>query len=94
MRKPGAMWTSLESAQWLGVHRQTGWRWLRGRMAARGDQEIWLAQMSCNELGQINAAPDRLPSKLTCNPRWSVHNVGPHSKAESDLLRGKRQPGC
>lgn len=61
-REPGAEWTLHEAAARLGVHRHTAYRWLRegrlrGRMAARGDQRIWLVQMSGDELDQIRAAP-------------------------------------
>ena len=60
-REPGAEWTLLEAAKRLGVHRHTAYRWLRegrlrGRMAARGGQRIWLVRMSAAELDRIRAA--------------------------------------
>lgn len=61
-RTPGAEWTLQETAQRLGVHQATVYRWLRGgrlrgRMAERGEQRIWLVQMSGEELDQFRAAP-------------------------------------
>jgi len=63
-RTPGAEWTLHEAAQRLGVHRHTAYRWLRdgrlrGRMAERGEQRIWLVQMSGEELDQAKAASHR-----------------------------------
>jgi excisionase family DNA binding protein len=60
-REPGAEWTLHEAAKRLGVHRHTAYRWLRegrlrGRMAARGGQRIWLVRMSAAELDRIRAA--------------------------------------
>jgi len=59
-REPGTEWTLHEAARRLGVHRHTAYRWLRegrlrGRMAARGEQRIWLVQMSGAELDQLKA---------------------------------------
>ncbi len=60
VREPGAEWTLHEAAERLGVHRHTAYRWLRegrlrGRMAARGGQRIWLVQMPGEELDRIKA---------------------------------------
>ena len=60
-REPGAEWTLHEAAKRLGVHRHTAYRWLRegrlrGRVAARGEQRIWLVQMSGDELDKVRAA--------------------------------------
>ena len=68
-RQPGAEWTLHEAATRLGIHRHTAYRWLRqgrlpGRMAARGDQRIWLVQMSEAELAQIRSAQAISPSPL------------------------------
>jgi excisionase family DNA binding protein len=62
VREPGAEWTLHEAAKQLGVHRHTAYRWLRngrlrGRVAARGKQRIWLVQMRSDELDQLRAAP-------------------------------------
>jgi len=70
-REPGAEWTLHEAAERLGVHRHTAYRWLRegrlrGRMAARGTQRIWLVQMSGDELDRIRAAS--LAPNRTRNP--------------------------
>lgn len=60
-RTPGAEWTLHEAAKRLGVHRHTVYRWLRdgrlrGRIAERGEQRIWLVQMSGEELDQVRTA--------------------------------------
>jgi len=60
-RTPGAEWTLHEAAQRLGIHRHTAYHWLRdgrlrGRLAERGEQRIWLVQMSDEELDQAKAA--------------------------------------
>ncbi|RMI14111.1 recombinase family protein, partial [Pseudoroseomonas wenyumeiae] len=60
-REPGSEWTLHEAADRLGVHRHTAYRWLqqgclRGRVATRGKQRIWLVQMSGDELDQVRAA--------------------------------------
>jgi len=66
-RQPEAEWTLHEAAARLGIHRHTAYRWLRqgrlpGRMAARGDQRIWLVQMTDAELAQIRSAQAIPPS--------------------------------
>jgi excisionase family DNA binding protein len=65
-REPGAEWTLHEAAERLGVHRHTAYRWLRqgrlrGRVAARGNQRIWLVQMTSDQLGQLR---DRTPPDI------------------------------
>ena len=57
-RKPGAEWTLQELSARLGIHRHTAYRWLRegrlpARMANRGDQRIWIVQMTEAELQQL-----------------------------------------
>jgi DNA invertase Pin-like site-specific DNA recombinase len=57
-RQPGAEWTLQEVSDRLGIHRHTAYRWLQegrlhGRMAARGDQRIWIVQMTEAELAQL-----------------------------------------
>ena len=57
-REPGVEWTLHEAAARLGIHRHTAYRWLqqgrlRGRMAARGNQHIWIVQMTGAELDEI-----------------------------------------
>jgi len=57
-REPGAEWTLQEASARLGIHRHTAYRWLRegrlrARMATRGDQRIWIVQMSAAELDQL-----------------------------------------
>jgi excisionase family DNA binding protein len=69
-RTPGAEWTLHEAAQRLGIHRHTAYRWLRdgrlrGRMADRGEQRIWLVQMNGDEFEQAKAAS---PPPRTRNP--------------------------
>jgi len=59
-REPDVEWTLHEAAERLGVHRHTAYRWLRegrlrGRVAARGSQRIWLVQMSGEELDQVRS---------------------------------------
>jgi excisionase family DNA binding protein len=59
-REPSAEWTLHEAAKRLGVHRHTAYRWLRegrlrGRMATRGGQRIWLVRMDADELDRIRA---------------------------------------
>ncbi len=70
-RKPGVEWTLHEAAARLGIHRHTAYHWLRrgklrGRMVARGDQQIWIVQMTEAELDQVrhgkagsHSSPDR-----------------------------------
>lgn len=68
VREP-AEWTLQEVAVRLGLHRHTVYRWLRkdrlpGRLASRGDQRIWLVQMTQTELDQFrnaSAAPSSPP---------------------------------
>jgi hypothetical protein len=69
-REPGAEWTLHEAAMRLGIHRHTAYRWLRdgrlrGRVAARGDQRIWLVQMSCDELEQLRRGQTTPKSSAT-----------------------------
>ena len=57
-RKPGTEWTLQELSARLGIHRHTAYRWLRegrlpARMANRGDQRIWIVQMTEAELQQL-----------------------------------------
>jgi excisionase family DNA binding protein len=57
-RKAGAEWTLHEAAARLGVHRHTTYQWVRqgrltGRITTRGDQRIWLVQMTETELDQL-----------------------------------------
>jgi excisionase family DNA binding protein len=59
-RQPGAEWTLHEAAERLGIHRHTAYRWLRqgrlrGRLATRGGQHIWLVTMAGGDLDQIRA---------------------------------------
>jgi excisionase family DNA binding protein len=66
-RQPGAEWTLHEAAERLGIHRHTAYHWLRagrlrGKLATRGGQRIWLVTMTGVELDQLRAAlprPDR-----------------------------------
>ena len=70
-REPGVEWTLHEAAARLGIHRHTAYHWLRrgtlrGRMVARGDQQIWIVQMTEAELDQVkhgkagsHSTPDR-----------------------------------
>jgi len=70
-REPGVEWTLHEAAAQLGIHRHTAYHWLRrgklrGRMVARGDQQIWIVQMTEPELDQLrprnrasHSSPDR-----------------------------------
>ena len=70
-REPGVEWTLHEAAARLGIHRHTTYHWLRrgmlrGRMVARGDQQIWIVQMTEAELDQVkhgkagsHSTPDR-----------------------------------
>lgn len=65
--QPGAEWTLHEAAERLGIHRHTAYHWLRagrlrGKVATRGGQRIWLVTMTGVELDQLRAAlprPDR-----------------------------------
>jgi hypothetical protein len=67
-RQPGAEWTLHEAAERLGIHRHTAYHWLRlgrlrGQLAARGGQRIWLVTMTGAELDQLRAelpGPDRI----------------------------------
>ena len=57
-RKPGTEWTLQELSARLGIHRHTAYHWLRqgrlpARMANRGDQRIWIVQMTEAELQQL-----------------------------------------
>jgi excisionase family DNA binding protein len=57
-REPGVEWTLQEVSARLGIHRHTAYRWLRrgrlrGRMASRGGQRIWIVPMSKAELDQL-----------------------------------------
>lgn len=59
-RQAGTEWTLQEVSARAGVHQCTVYRWLRqgrlrARMATRGDQRIWLVQMTEAELDQIKA---------------------------------------
>ena len=70
-RQPGTEWTLHETADRLGIHRHTAYRWLRqghlrGKLATRGGQHIWLVTMTAGELDQIRAALPRSPR--TRNP--------------------------
>jgi excisionase family DNA binding protein len=70
-RQPGTEWTLHEAAKHLGIHRHTAYRWLRqgrlrGKLATRGGQHIWLVTMTGGELDQIRAALPRSPR--TRNP--------------------------
>lgn len=70
-REPGVEWALHEAAAWLGIHQHTAYHWLRrgklrGRMVARGDQQIWIVQMTETELDQIkhgNAGPHPTPDR-------------------------------
>lgn len=66
-REPGAEWTLQETSARLGIHRHTAYRWLRegrlrARMATRGDQRIWIVQMSAAELDQLRERMTPQPS--------------------------------
>src|SRR6201995_168660 len=57
-RNDGAEWTLHEAAARLGINRHTAYRWIRqgrlpGRVTTRGDQHIWLVQMTETELDQF-----------------------------------------
>jgi excisionase family DNA binding protein len=57
-RKDSAEWTLHEAAARLGIHRHTAYQWIRqgrlpGRVTTRGDQRIWLVQMTETELDQF-----------------------------------------
>jgi len=70
-RQPGTEWTLHEAADRLGIHRHTAYRWLRqgrlrGKLATRGGQHIWLVTMAEGELDQIRTALP--PSPRTRNP--------------------------
>lgn len=59
-REPGTEWTLHEAAVQLGINRHTVYRWLRegrlrGRLATRGEQRIWIVQMNAKELDQLKA---------------------------------------
>jgi hypothetical protein len=63
-RQPGAEWTLHEAAERLGIHRHTAYHWLRagrlrGKLATRGGQRIWLVTMTGVELDQLRAALPR-----------------------------------
>ena len=73
-REPGVERTLQEAAARLGIHRHTAYHRLRrgklrGRMVARGDQQIWIVQMTEAELDQVkhgqtgsHSTPDRCTS--------------------------------
>jgi excisionase family DNA binding protein len=57
-REVGVEWTLHEAAARLGVHRHTAYQWVRqgripGRLTTRGDQRIWLVQMTKVGLDQL-----------------------------------------
>ena len=57
-RNDGAEWTLHEAAARLGINRHTAYQWIRrgqlpGRITTRGDQRIWLVQMTEAELDQL-----------------------------------------
>ena len=57
-RQDSAEWTLHEAAARLGIHRHTAYQWIRqgrlpGRVTTRGDQRIWLVQMTETELDQF-----------------------------------------
>jgi hypothetical protein len=65
-RKAGAEWTLHEAAARLGIHRHTAYRWVRqsrlpGRVTTRGDQRIWLVQMTEAEFDQLRQSNDVRP---------------------------------
>ena len=87
---PGAEWTLQEAAQRLGVHQATVYRWLRGgrlrgRMAKRGEQRIWLIQMSSEELDQVRTA---------ANPACARNPVGRGSMETQSSRRRSRKTRC
>jgi DNA invertase Pin-like site-specific DNA recombinase len=62
-RKAGAEWTLHEAAARLGIHRHTAYHWVRqgrlpGRVTKRGDQRIWLVQMTEAEFNQLRQSND------------------------------------
>jgi excisionase family DNA binding protein len=62
-RKDSAEWTLHEAAARLGVHRHTAYQWVRqgrlpGRVTTRGDQRIWLVQMTEAELDQLRQSKE------------------------------------
>jgi excisionase family DNA binding protein len=66
-RDAGAEWTLQEVASQLGIHQCTVYRWLRegrlpSRMATRGDQRIWLVQMTEAELHQFSQSNEAKPN--------------------------------
>jgi excisionase family DNA binding protein len=67
-REAGAEWTLHEAAARLGIHRQTVYHWVRqgrlpSRIATRGDQRIWLVQMTEAEFDQL-----RQSNEVRSNP--------------------------
>ncbi len=57
-RQPGTEWTLQEVATRTGIHHCTVYRWLRqghlrGHIAARGDQRIWIIEITEAELRQL-----------------------------------------
>jgi hypothetical protein len=65
-RKAGAEWTLHEAAARLGIHRHTAYRWVRqsrlpGRVTTRGDQRIWLVQMTEAEFDQLRQSNEVRP---------------------------------
>jgi excisionase family DNA binding protein len=65
-RKDGAEWTLHEAAARLGIHRHTAYQWIRqgrlpGRVTTRGEQRIWLVQMTETELDQFKQSNGSRP---------------------------------
>ena len=87
-RQSGAEWTLQEFAARLGIHRHTAYRWLRdgrlpARIASRGDQRIWIVQMTEAELESFTSGrTDPLPKP------------DPHSKPASRVIMEKRSRMC
>ncbi|WP_250265999.1 recombinase zinc beta ribbon domain-containing protein, partial [Rhodovastum atsumiense] len=65
-REAGAEWTLHEAAARLGIHRHTAYQWVRqgrlpARVATRGDQRIWLVQMTEAEFDQLRQSNEARP---------------------------------
>jgi len=65
-RKDSAEWTLHEAAARLGIHRHTAYQWIRqgrlpGRVTTRGEQRIWLVQMTETELDQFKQSNGSRP---------------------------------
>jgi excisionase family DNA binding protein len=65
-REAGTEWTLHEAAARLGIHRHTAYQWVRqgrlpGRVATRGDQRIWLVQMTEAEFNQVRQRTEVRP---------------------------------